>query len=125
MRNNDRIATKGNIKERKANPRSLKPVRGELWTAAQVGGRLNLSEKTLYNWKAAGELPFDYFYINGNLRFDSADIEDYVTLSKVRSNKIQFDPYRVMDWIERTEQQLADMKDFVSEHIRAGKLAKA
>jgi predicted DNA-binding transcriptional regulator AlpA len=70
-------------------PQEKNLVRGELLTATQVGERLKLSEKTLYNWKRTGELPIDYFYIHGNLRFDSADVDDYIALSKNKSPKAQ------------------------------------
>jgi predicted DNA-binding transcriptional regulator AlpA len=108
----------------KSVPQKERPVRGELLTAVQVGERLNLSEKTIYNWKKSGELPIDYFYINGNLRFDSADVEDYILLSRFKSQKAQLDPYHIEEWLERTEQQIADMKEFLRKHTRAGKLAE-
>jgi predicted DNA-binding transcriptional regulator AlpA len=73
----------------KEKPQLNKPLRGELLTAVEVGERLKLSEKTLYNWKKTGELPIDYFYIHGNLRFDSADVEEYIALSKIKSSKAQ------------------------------------
>jgi predicted DNA-binding transcriptional regulator AlpA len=94
------------------------PLRGKMWTAAQVGKRLNLSEKTIYNWKASGELPIDYFYINGNLRFDSADVDDYISLSRCKSQKAQFDPNHLEEWLERTEGQIADMKKILKKRFR-------
>jgi predicted DNA-binding transcriptional regulator AlpA len=113
----------------KAIPQEEKPLRGELWTAVQVGERLNLSEKTIYNWKKSGDLPIDYFYIHGNLRFDSADVEDYITISKNKSPKAQLaqailqcddEPNLVFeDWLEPI------VKKILRKHARAGKLAEA
>jgi hypothetical protein len=113
------------MKGSKAASQEAKPVRGRLMTAVEVSERLNLDETTLYNWRKSDKLPIDYFYINGNLRFDSADVEDYILLSRFKSQKAQIDPYHIEEWLERTEQQIADMKAFLGEHTRAGKLAKA
>jgi predicted DNA-binding transcriptional regulator AlpA len=113
----------------KEKPQLNKPLRGVMWTPAQVGERLNLSEKTIYNWKKSGELPIDYFYIHGNLRVDSADVDDYITLSKNKSLKAQLaqaifqcdaDPNQIFEeWLEPI------VKKILKKHTRAGKLAEA
>jgi hypothetical protein len=121
----EKIRHKENKKYR---PPLNKALRGELLTAVQVGERLKLNEKTIYNWKRTGELPIDYFYINGNLRFDSADVEDYVNLSKHESPRAQLaqailkdnDPERTLEeWLEPI------MRKILRKHTRAGKLAEA
>jgi predicted DNA-binding transcriptional regulator AlpA len=117
-----------NMRGSKAVPQEERPVRSKLWTATQVGERLNLSEKTIYNWKKTGELPIDYFYIHGNLRFDSADVEDLISLSKNKSPIAQLvqailqcdgDP-------NLTIEELLEpiVKKILKKHTRAGKLAE-
>jgi hypothetical protein len=113
------------VRESKAVPQKERTIRGRLMTAVEVGERLNLDETTIYNWRKSDKLPIDYFYINGNLRFDSADVEDYILLSRFKSQNAQLDPYHIEEWLERTEQQIADMKEFLRKHTRAGKIVKA
>jgi predicted DNA-binding transcriptional regulator AlpA len=106
-------------------PRRAAPLRGDMWTAAQVGERLNLSEKTIYSWRAARKLPIDYFYINRNLRFDSADVDDYISLSRREFPKVRFDPNLIEAWLERMESRIAGVRKIVKRRFCAGAPADA
>lgn len=57
-----------------------KPVRGELLTPKEVAQRLRTCLKTVYNMAASGEIP--PHRVRTNIRFDSADVDDYLFLSK-------------------------------------------
>ncbi|MFQ5585738.1 MAG: helix-turn-helix domain-containing protein [Thermodesulfobacteriota bacterium] len=50
-------------------------------TANQVGERLNCKASTIYAWATRGAIPS--FKLNGLLRFDQADIEEWIKECRV------------------------------------------
>jgi excisionase family DNA binding protein len=98
------------------------PLRGErLMTPQEVAGRLRVSVKTVYNMAAESEIP--PHRIRGSLRFDAADIDDYIFFSKFRGGDIRYSPSDIKGVFERVNDQIEQAKRYM-ETFLASKSSK-
>jgi predicted DNA-binding transcriptional regulator AlpA len=66
----------------------MKAVRGELIGVTQVAMMLGLSPGWIYTGMRTGKLPFPFIQVSiGRVKFDSADIEDYLLRVKQPARK--------------------------------------
>ena len=64
-----------------------KPIRGELMTPTEVAKKFRVGLSTVYAMVTKYELPAHR--IRGSLRFDSADVDDYLFFSKFSGGYIK------------------------------------
>jgi excisionase family DNA binding protein len=89
-----------------------KPIRGDcLMRPGDVAKKLNVSVKTVYLMAADNELP--PHRIRSCLRFDSADVDDYLFFSKYRRDNFRLTPSDKKELFERVNAQIEQAKDFI------------
>ena len=71
------------MKEGKAVPQREKPVRGKLLTVTEAAEYIGSGKSWIYNCIASGTLPFPCYPLKYGKRFDSADLDDYLRISKM------------------------------------------
>ena len=60
-----------------------RPVRGEMLKGKEAIKRLGCGHSWFYNSLASGKTPFRYFQTEYGKRFDSADIDDYLSRREI------------------------------------------
>jgi excisionase family DNA binding protein len=94
----------------------IRPIRGErLLTPEEVAEKLNVSVKTVYTMANDNELP--PHRIRSLLRFDEADVFDYVFFSKFRRDNIHCKPSDIKELYERFNDQIEYSKEYVTKFI--------
>jgi excisionase family DNA binding protein len=102
----------------KAKPNEEKPVRSELLKLGQVAKILNIVISTVYQMCAKGELPAHR--IGGSIRFDPADIDDYIFFSKFHGGTLKLSAIDKEQIIDRFEEQLAHLRKSLEKIINRG-----
>ena len=97
-------------------PQEEKPVRGELLTPDEVANLFRLSPKTIYVMAANGELPVHR--VSSSLRFDSADVDDYLFYSKFNGGNLKLSSIDEEKLMTRVEDQLAHTRHYVEKIIK-------
>jgi excisionase family DNA binding protein len=87
------------------------PIRGQLLKPQEAADILRIDVKTVYAMAKKGEL--HPFRVSQSLRFDSADIEDYLFLSKFRNDKYIFKPEDIEDLFNRIYSQVEHAKKYI------------
>jgi excisionase family DNA binding protein len=99
-----------------------KPIRGDrLMKPDEVAEALRVSVKTVYLLVAKNELP--PHKIGCSLRFDSADVDDYIFFSKYRRDNFHLTPSDKEELFERIDAQI-DQAKFYMEKILGDKTTK-
>jgi excisionase family DNA binding protein len=75
------------MKENKAAPQQEKPVRGRLLTVAEAAKYIHVGITTLYACINSGAITF-IRPPKGKILFDSADLDDYLRISKVSTGTV-------------------------------------
>jgi len=92
------------------------PIRGELMTPQEVAKKLRVSIHTIYHMTTNGELPAHR--IRCSLRFDSADVDDYLFFSKFNYSGFKLlsaiDKEQIMN---RFEDQMAHLRRYIEKFI--------
>jgi excisionase family DNA binding protein len=89
-----------------------KPIRGNcLMKPGDVAKKLAISVKTVYLMAADNELP--PHRIRSCLRFDSADVDDYLFFSKYRQDNLHLTPSDKEELFNRVNDQIEQAKDFI------------
>jgi len=92
----------------KASPPS---IRGELLKAAEVAKMLRVSSKLVYNMATANEIPAHM--VRGAKRFDSADINDYLFLSKFGVGGVPLRPADAEELLRRMDERHASDRAYI------------
>ena len=71
------------MRESKEVPQEGKPVRGKLLTVAEAAKYIHAGKASIYNLLKTGKLPFPYYRLLCGIRIDTADLDDYLAMSKV------------------------------------------
>jgi excisionase family DNA binding protein len=100
-----------------------KPIRGDcLMKAEDVAKKLNVSLKTVYLMATDNELP--PHRIRSCLRFDSADVDDYLFFSKYRRDNFHLTPSDKEELFARVNAQIEQAKDFIQKLLDDNPKAK-
>jgi len=92
-----------------------KAVRGDLLKPAEAAERLRVSFKTVYSMYVKNELPGHR--IRSCLRFDSADIDDYLFFSKFSGVNFKLSAIDKEQIIARIEAQEAFTRSYLEKFI--------
>jgi hypothetical protein len=107
-------------KETEGEKHKSRPIRGNcLLTAAEVARRLTVSAKEVYNMTKQNVLcPHR---IQGVIRYDSADIDDYLFFSKFHDNYIHLKRFEAKEFLDRLnariEDQITHTKNYIEEFV--------
>jgi len=91
------------------------PIRGELMTPQEVAKKLRVGIHTVYNMATNGELPAHR--IRCSLRFDSADVDDYLFFSKFNYSNFKLSAIDKEQILNRFEDQVAHSRRYVEDFI--------
>jgi len=94
---------------------SLPSIRGELLKAAEVAEMLKVSPKLVYNMATANEIPAHM--VRGAKRFDSADINDYLFLSKFAAGGVRLKPADAEELLRRLDERHASDRAYIKAFI--------
>ena len=92
-----------------------KPIRGELLTPKETAQRLRVGLKTVYNMATGNEIP--PHYVRSCIRFDSADVDDYLFFSKFNGRKLILSNLDKKQLLERFQDQVAHAQQYVEKII--------
>ena len=92
-----------------------KPIRGELMTPAEVAKKFRVGLSTVYHMTTYGELPAHR--IRSSLRFDSADVDDYLFFSKFSGGYIKLSAIDKEQLVNRFEDQIYHLRKYVESFI--------
>ena len=95
------------------------PIRGELMTPHEVAKKLRVSINTIYNMTTNGELPAHR--IRYSLRFDSADVDDYLFFSKFNYSGKKLSAIDKEQIMNRFEDQMAHLRCYIEKFINKPK----
>jgi excisionase family DNA binding protein len=90
-------------------------VRGELLTTPEVARKFRIGVSTVYQMAANGEIPSHH--IRGNLRFDSADIDDYLFFSKFHGGYLNLSALDKKQILDRVENEIAHARRYIEKLI--------
>jgi excisionase family DNA binding protein len=112
------------VSESKATAQAVRaPIRGErLMTPDEVAEKLRISTKTVYAMVTSNELP--PHKIRGSLRFDSADIDDYIFFSKFWRGNSRLKSSDAEELFERVNSQIEQAKDYVKKLVEEVQMKK-
>ena len=94
----------------------VEPLRGQLLRPEEVAEKLRVSPKTVYNMAAQGDLPSRH--VRSMLRFDSADIDDYLFFSKFHTGYLKLSRLDKKQILERVEEQFAHTKKYLDQFLK-------
>lgn len=100
----------------------VKPIRGEVLKPKDVAERLKVSLKTVYNLAALDEIPSHR--VRTGVRFDSADVDDYLFFSKFnrRGTNLSMSKIEKQEILARFDDQVLHARAYVEKIINeAGK----
>ena len=92
-----------------------KAIRGELFTPKEVAKFLKVSLSTVHCMVANFELPAHR--IRGSLRFDSADIDDYLFFSKFSGGYLKLSEIDKEQLRNRIEDQIFHLRKYIEKFI--------
>lgn len=101
------------MRQSKAVPQEEKPLRGELLIPEEVAQKLRMGMKSVYAMAANGEIPAHR--IRCSLRFDSADVDDYIFFSKDYTGirNLRLSDITVRDITERAYSQIDHTLNYI------------
>ncbi|MDR0472354.1 MAG: helix-turn-helix domain-containing protein [Treponema sp.] len=107
------------MKGSEAVPVQEKPVRGKLLTPKEVADEIRMGVKTVYVMAENGELPSHR--VRCSLRFDSADVADYLFLSKFHSSNLKLSSVDKDQVLARIDDQLAHTRRYAEMLLKQGR----
>ena len=107
------------MKESKAE----RPLRGVILLPDEVAERLRVSQKTVYNMAADGDIPS--LHVRSLLRFDSADIDDYLFFAKFHDGLLKLSSIDQKEIISRLEEQVEHTKRYLEKYFSKPKPKEA
>jgi excisionase family DNA binding protein len=108
----------GFVSQRATGTRYKNPLREKMLRPGEVAEILNVDVKTVYAMKNRGDVP--YHKLGGSIRFDSADISDYIFFSKFGKAGFDFNPKDIKELFYRIDAQFEHTKKFI-EKLLLGK----
>jgi len=91
------------------------PIRGEFMTPKEVAKKLSICLQTVYEMITNNELPCHR--IRCSIRFDSADVDDYIFFSKHHSGNLRLSDVDKEQIKNRFEDQLAHTRNYIDRFI--------
>ena len=94
-------------------------IRGELLTPSEVSKKFRVGLSTIYQMTANGELPAHH--IRSSLRFDSADVDDYLFFSKFHGGYLKLSTTDKKLILDRFDDEVANAKRYVENLINGSR----
>ncbi|MCL2556903.1 MAG: helix-turn-helix domain-containing protein [Treponema sp.] len=92
-------------------------IRGELLKPAEVARKLRVSAKLVYNMASAQELPSHR--VRSGVRFDSADVDDYLFLSKFGDGNVRLRPSDAEELLRRLDERHASDMAYIKTMVES------
>ena len=94
---------------------SLPSIRGKLLKPEEAAEILRICPKTVYNMATANEIPS--CKVRSAVRFDSADIDDYLFLSKFSDGNTRLRPADAEEMLRRMDERHASDRAYIKAFI--------
>ena len=94
-------------------------IRGELLKPQEVAKFLKVSVNTVYHMVTYSEIPAHY--IRGSIRFDSADVDDYLFFSKFSGGYLKLSNVDKEHILNRIEDQIYHLRKYIERFINKSK----